>query len=87
MNLDLKSIKYTVDPMKNKKAKTLGIIEYNSGKIPRSPEEVVQLSNMAPASNGHYISNNYKLVLDVRFDACCCPTVPSFSVPLSVIPI
>jgi hypothetical protein len=42
---------------------------------------------MAPASNGHYISNNYELVMDVRLDACCCPTVPKVSVPLTVIPV
>jgi len=87
MTLDLKAINYLVDKMKNKKGKTLGVFTTNVGKIPRSPEELVQLGTMAPASNGHYVSNNYKLRLDVRLDACCCPTVPQFTVPLSVIPI
>ena len=87
MVLDLKTISYQVTPDKNKKGTTLGIIKTNTGKIPRSPEEIFQLSTLAPASTGSYITNSYCLLTDVRFDACCCPTVPNFTVPLTVIPV
>ena len=41
MSLDLNSIKFDVNPTKNKKAVALGVFKTNDGKIPRSPEEIL----------------------------------------------
>lgn len=76
MTLNLDSIKYRVEQMRSKK------------KVPRHPEEVFLLSNLAPACHSQHISNDYSLNVTVHYDGCtCCSSVPSISVPLTVIPM
>ena len=83
MSLDLGTIKYYVEPTKKKKT---GIL--SSTTVPRSPEEIFMLSQLAPACHSRYITNNYQLNVNVKYDGCtCCSSLPSFSVPLTIIPL
>ena len=76
MTLNLDSIKYRVDATRSKK------------KIPRHPEEVFLLSNLAPACHSQHVTNEYTLNVSIKYDGCtCCSSVPSISVPLTVIPL
>jgi hypothetical protein len=76
MTLNLDSIKYRVDNMRSKR------------KIPRNPEEILLLTNMAPACHSQHIRNDYSLNVNVKYNGCtCCSAVPSISIPLTVIPL
>ena len=54
----------------------------------RSREEIFLLSQLAPACHSQYISNEYDLNVNVKFEGCtCCSALPSVSVPLTVLPL
>jgi len=56
--------------------------------VDRQPEEVFMLSQMAPGAHGRHFSNDYELNVYVHYDGCtCCSSIPSISVPLTVIPM
>lgn len=83
MSLDLSAISYHVDPMKKKRK---GI--FSSQMVPRPPEEIFMLSQLAPACHSPHVTNTYTLNVNVKFDGCtCCSSLPSISVPLTVIPL
>ena len=83
MTLNLANIRYNVSQMKTKRK---GI--FSSQQVPRPPEEIFMMSQLAPATHSHYITNDYVLNVNVKFDGCtCCAALPNISVPLSVIPM
>jgi hypothetical protein len=83
MVLDLGRIKYAVSP--NKKKKT-GLL--SSTVVERSPEEIFLLSQLAPACHSKYITNTYTLNVNVKYEGCtCCSSLPSISIPLTIIPL
>ena len=83
MTLDLNNIRYHVDHMKTKRK---GI--FSSQQVPRPAEEIFMMSQLAPACHSHYITNEYVLNVNVKYDGCtCCASLPNISVPLSVIPM
>ena len=85
MQLNLATIAYVVNQMKKKKRPGLF-----SGfdMVPRSPEEIFMLSQLAPATHSRHIINEYFLNVHVNYDGCmCCASTPSISVPLTVIPM
>jgi len=85
MTLDLAGIKYVVNNMKRKK--NPGIFSGHS-MVPRSPEEIFMLSQLAPACHSRFIKNEFFLNVNVKYDGCtCCSSVPNISVPLTVIPL
>jgi hypothetical protein len=46
------------------------------------------LSQLAPATHSHYITNEYVLNVNVKYDGCtCCSGLPNISIPLTVIPM
>jgi hypothetical protein len=56
--------------------------------LPRSPEHMFMLSGLPPACHSRLIDNDYVLNCNVSFDGCtCCSSVPSISVPLTIIPL
>jgi len=76
MQLNLDTIKYIVEATRSKK------------KIPRAPEELFMLSNLAPACHSAHIKNDYFLNVNVKYDGCtCCSSLPNISIPLTVIPM
>ena len=78
MSLELARIKYTVSPHKMNKGHS----------IPRPPEELFLLENMAPATHSHNITNEYFLNANIKYDGCTCISeLPSISVPMTVIPL
>jgi hypothetical protein len=83
MTLNLANIRYTVDHMKTKRK---GV--FSSQQVPRQPEEIFMMSQLAPATHSHYINNDYVLNVNVKYDGCtCCGSLPNISVPLTVIPM
>ena len=83
MVLDLGRIKYIVSPTKTKKNGLMSTVTKE-----RPPEEIFLMSQLAPACHGKYIENTYTLNVNVKYDGCtCCATLPSISVPLTVIPL
>ena len=54
----------------------------------RDPETMFMLRQIAPACHSRHIANDYVLNVNVKFDGCtCCSTLPSISVPLTIIPL
>ena len=85
MTLNLGAIRYTCNPTKTKK--NPGLFS-GSTVVNRSPEEIFMKTQMAPACHSHHITNEYFLNVNVKFDGCtCCETLPSISIPLTVIPL
>jgi hypothetical protein len=83
MVLDLGQIRYVVSPTKKKKSGLL-----SSKTVERPPEEIFLMSQLAPACKGRYIDNRYELNVNVKYDGCtCCSSLPSISVPLTIIPM
>lgn len=81
MQLNLGMIKYQCTTHRRKKL-------FGGAPKPRAPEEIFMLTQMAPAVHSRYISNDYFLNVNVKFDATnCCSNLPSCSVPLTVIPL
>lgn len=82
MQLNLGVIKYHVNPQKKKKT---GM--FSSTMVNRSPEEIFQLSNVAPACHSKYVRNDYVLNANVKYELChCCAQVPSVSIPMTIVP-
>ena len=76
MTLSLDSIKYSVNEHRRKR------------NVPRSPEDIFMLSQMAPACHSRHIMNDYVLNVNIKFDGCtCCSALPNISCPLTVIPL
>lgn len=67
MSLDLNHIHYVVN---GNKFTSRG---WNTGRrsLPRSAEEMFQLSHLAPATHAFQAKNTYRLDLNVNFDGCC----------------
>lgn len=85
MELNLGNIRYAVDPTKRKKKP--GIFS-GFETVNRSPEEMFMLTQLSPACHSPHITNEYFLNTNVKFDGCmCCSSVPSISIPLTVIPM
>ncbi len=85
MSLDLSKIQYVVSGTKVVKGKGLFA---SSHSVPRPPEEIFLLSQMAPASHGHDLTNEYFLNANIKYDGCtCCSPLPSISIPMTVIPL
>ena len=85
MGLELGRIRFHVHPEKKKKEK--GTF-YNSYKmVPRTPEEMFMLSQLAPACHSQHIRNDYYLNCNVKYDGCTCSNLPHVEVPLTVIPV
>lgn len=83
MTLDMNAITYNVDRMKKKHT---GLTSHQM--VPRAPEEIFMLTNLAPACHGKYITNEYVLKVDVGFNGCtCCSTLPQISIPMTIIPM
>tara|TARA_B110000285_G_scaffold221133_1_gene273686 strand:- start:106 stop:444 length:339 start_codon:yes stop_codon:yes gene_type:complete len=82
MSLDLNHIHYVIN---NNKFTSRG---WNTGRrsLPRSAEEIFQLSHLAPATHAYQCRNTYRLDLNVNLDGCCS-AVPDISVPLTIIPL
>jgi len=55
----------------------------------KSPEEMFMMSQMAPACHSRYITNDYYLNVNIKYDACnvCCSKVPNVSFPLTIVPM
>ena len=70
------------------KMKTLDFLVHQQKKVvvPRSPEEIFQLENMAPATHSDLITNTYTLNVNTKFDGCCTDGC-LISVPLTIIPV
>ena len=76
MAINFSTINYVINNQRKKKKKA------------RAPEYMFMLTQLAPASHSRHISNDYTLNVNVKFDGCtCCSTLPSISVPLTVIPL
>ena len=76
MSINLGDIRFEPPPRREKKNKD------------RSPEHIFMLSGLAPACHSRFIDNDYVLNVNVTFDGCtCCSSVPSISVPLTIIPL
>ena len=82
MSLDLNHIHYVTNATKF----TSRGFKYGRRAMPRSPEEIFQLSHLAPATHAFQCSNKYRLDLNVNLDGCCNQT-PDISVPLTIIPL
>ena len=81
MSLDLNHIHYQIN---ENKYTTRGFD--NRRAFPRSPEEIFQLSHLAPATHAFQATNTYRLDLNVNLDGCCSE-IPDISVPLTIIPL
>ena len=76
MTINLADIRFEPPPRREKKNKD------------RSPEHMFMLSGLAPACHSRLIDNDYVLNCNVTFSGCtCCSSVPSISVPLTIIPL
>mmetsp|Transcript_28175 Transcript_28175/g.42645 ORF Transcript_28175/g.42645 Transcript_28175/m.42645 type:complete len:95 (+) Transcript_28175:26-310(+) len=83
MSLNLGAIRYVVS---NTKYKKKGL--FSGQWVERSPEEMFMMQQLPPACHSKYITNDYLLNANVKFDGCtCCSTLPSISIPLTVIPL
>lgn len=83
MQLNLEAIRYACEPHKSKKKEKDGVTPKK-----RTPDEIFMLSQMAPATHAKHIVNDYVLNVNIKYDAInCCSTMPSCSIPLTVIPL
>jgi len=75
MVLNLDSIRYTVPTMRAKRGRE------------RCPEQIFQLSQLAPACHTRFIENDYTLNAKVQYEGACCSSLPSIHCPLTIIPL
>ena len=73
MALNLGSIRNMIQPI-------------STSGVPRTPEEMCMLQNLAPTVNSYHVQNKYILTLKVLWDGCCVG-VPDFTMPITIIPI
>ena len=55
--------------------------------VPRSPEELFLLTQLAPATHSSNVSNRYFLNANIKYDGCTCnATLPNVSIPMTILP-
>ena len=88
MGLNLANIVYHASPTQKRKVKGEGFFgSTHKVDVPRSKEEMFQLTNLPPATHSDMITNTYTLNANVKFEGGCCVEGNSISVPLTIIPV